>query len=163
MKYSFVLHLEKKNTQTFVTLSSADRDIVASVSDVYVLVAFLFFFVAGCSRKAAPKRKTSRRRRVVGQVRNNRCPPEPNYHFLSRSRCAGAPLGPRKSDRALNRKPQIGSRKKKSVAFPRRFLGKKSSRWGPRSAKIFRLGGNIFVLLRWVSTSDRRIDSSKRV
>jgi hypothetical protein len=163
MKYSFVLHLEKKKyANVRNVIFGRQRYRCLGIRCVRV-GCVLIFFVAGCSRKAAPKRKTSRRRRVVGQVRNNRCPPEPNYHFLSRSRCAGAPLGPRKSDRALNRKPQIGSRKKKSVAFPRRFLGKKSSRWGPRSAKIFRLGGNIFVLLRWVSTSDRRIDSSKRV
>jgi hypothetical protein len=67
MKYSFVLHLEKK-TQTFVTLSSADRDIVASVSDVYVLVA-LFFFVADCSRKK-PRR---RERPAEGDVLSVRC------------------------------------------------------------------------------------------
>jgi hypothetical protein len=70
MKYSFVLHLEKKNTQTFVTLSSADRDIVASVSDVYVLVAlFYFFFVADCSRKK-PRR---RERPAEGDVLSVRC------------------------------------------------------------------------------------------
>jgi hypothetical protein len=68
MKYSFVLHLEKKNTQTFVTLSSADRDIVASVSDVYVLVAF-YFFCRGLQQKK-PRR---RERRAEGDVLSVRC------------------------------------------------------------------------------------------